>query len=122
MAFNSKKVNEAETVNPDRETETIVPNETLAESYIPPWEARANDIKSIKEQQAIKAARKEANHKAFVRRKWRNRFIWVAFFYFIYWFYTPHGIFVLADPLSVSRYRGVLKDLKKDYSDKMKTI
>jgi len=40
----------------------------------------------------------------------------------VYWFYTPHGIFVLADPLSVSRYRGVLKDLKKEMPNEYEMV
>lgn len=88
------------------------PSSTLGTKYVPPWETQAHNIQANKERIAQKLAAKEAHHKAFVRRKWRDRFMVASFIYIVYWFYTPHGIFVLGDPLSVGRYRGVLKDLK----------
>ena len=33
---------------------------------------------------------------------------------FIYWFFNPHGVFVLGDPVSVYRYRIVLGDLARE--------
>lgn len=95
-------------------TQTQNTNQNLAKKYIPPWETQAQDIQATKKRIAERVALKEANHKKFVRRKWRNRFILASLIYTLYWFYTPHGIFVLGDPLSVSRYRGVLKDLKTE--------
>ena len=40
--------------------------------------------------------------------------IWILIITGIYWFYHPHGVFVLADPLTAYRYRGVLNDLKRE--------
>ncbi len=45
-------------------------------------------------------------------RKLKKFLIWGLLLGGLYWFYHPHGIFVLGDPLSVFRYRGVLSDLK----------
>ena len=98
------------------------PTTPLVANYVPPWEARAHDIKATKEYAARKAEKRAANHKKYVRRKWRNRFMLIGLIYFIYWFYTPHGIFVLGDPLSVGRYRGVLKDLKKEMPEEYEMV
>jgi hypothetical protein len=81
--------------------------------YVPPWETQAQKVKDTKEAQLIRAEKKAKNHQKFVRAKWRNRGIFASIIFLIIWFYNPHGIFVLGDPLSVGRYRAVLKDLKK---------
>ncbi len=47
-------------------------------------------------------------------KKSRKFVIWGAIILFIYWFYNPHGVFVLGDPLSVYHYRGVLSDLQRE--------
>ncbi len=80
--------------------------------YVPPWETQAQKVRDTKEAKALRAQKREKNHQKFVRAKWRNRGILVGIIYLIYWFYTPHGIFVLGDPLSVGRYRNVLNDLR----------
>lgn len=43
-----------------------------------------------------------------------GKIILVIIVSFIYWFFNPHGVFVLGDPLSVYRYRVVLNDLKNE--------
>lgn len=96
--------------------------QVLKEAYVPPWQAQADEAKAAKEKSARIALRRERNQKAMRRRKWRNRAILVGLIYFVYWFYNPHGIFVLADPLSVSRYRGVLKDLRKEMPDEYELV
>jgi hypothetical protein len=46
--------------------------------------------------------------------KIKKPFIWILIISSIYGYSHPHGVFVLADPLSVYRYRGVLNDLKRE--------
>jgi len=90
--------------------------------YVPPWETQALKVKNTKEAMALREERKKRNHQKFVRAKWRNRGILVSLVFLIIWFYNPHGIFVLGDPLSVGRYRGVLKDLKKQMPEEYEMV
>jgi hypothetical protein len=106
----------------DKKITPPTPASTQQQDYIPPWEAQADEVKAAKERVQRIAEKRAKGHRAAVRRKWRNRFMLFGLIYFIYWFYNPHGIFVLADPLSVSRYRGVLKDLRQEMPEEYELV
>ncbi len=93
------------------EPSVITPQKT---DYIPPWQARANDVKDAKIRAARIAERREKGHRKYVRQQWYKRGFVASLIGLTIWFYNPHGIFVFGDPLSVGRYRSVLKDLRKN--------
>jgi hypothetical protein len=55
-------------------------------------------------------------------RKIKKVSIWILILSLIYWYFHPHGVFVLADPLSVYRYRVVLSDLKREMPEEYKLV
>ena len=54
--------------------------------------------------------------------KFKTPLIWILIISGIYWFYHPHGVFVLADPLTTYRYREVLSDLKQKMPREYKLV
>ena len=80
--------------------------------YQAPWLQAADDHQAAKQAAERRALRKEEKSRRARFKKIRRWGIIIGIIFFWHWLYTPHGIFVLADPLSVMRYRGVLSDLK----------
>lgn len=84
-----------------------------APAYSPPWAKAKAENKQASAAAEIRAARRRTSKTRQRIRRYIRRTVCVSFMIFVYWFYNPHGIFVLGDPLSVARYRGVLSDLKR---------
>ncbi len=105
-------------------------NDQTPKDYKPVWERQAESNTEAQGRIAELRARREAKRKFRGFKKLRPWLIWTAVIWAVWTFYHPHGIFVFADPLSVNRYRGVLKDLKaqmpaeyelvRDHIDKIK--
>lgn len=55
-------------------------------------------------------------------KKFKTPIIWFFILITIYGYFHPHGVFVLADPISVYRYRGVLSDLKREMPEEYELV
>lgn len=97
-------------------------NDKIPEDYQPAWERQAQKNREAKERVAELRAERERKRQYRGLRRLRPWVIWGVIIALVWWFYHPHGIFVFADPLSVSRYRGVLKDLKREMPEEYKLV
>lgn len=95
---------------------------SVSPQYLAPWEKQAKNVNVAQQKAAQRADAREKRNRYRSVRKLRPWLIWGGLIYGVWAFYHPHGIFVFGDPLSVGRYRGVLKDLKTEMPEEYKVV